>query len=138
MYKIDRDKIEIIQVDLLEFNVSRYNTDIKLIDWNDKEPNEYDDDGKLYKIHFTDEDGFLEKDAVAALSFNLLLNAESMNTYLVLYEGKPVVIIVPQGYSYEEKTPVFAYWNNKGEAMSYFLMGIGSLNIDGKGLKLWK
>lgn len=138
MYKIDRDKIEIIQVDLLEFNVSRYNTDIKLIDWNDKEPNEYDDDGKLYKIHFTDEDGFLEKDAVAALSFNLLLNAESMNTYLVLYERKPVVIIVPQGYSYEEKTPVFAHWNNKGEAMSYFLMGIGSLNIDGKGLKLWK
>ena len=35
MYKIDRNKIKIIQVDLLEFNVSMYNIDIKLIDWND-------------------------------------------------------------------------------------------------------
>lgn len=138
MYKIDRDKIEIIQVDLLEFNVSAYNVDIKVIDWNNREPNEYDDDGKLYKIHFTDEDGFLEKDAVAALSFNLLLNAESMNTYLVLYEEKPVAIIVPQGYSYEEKTPCFVHWDSKGEAISYFLMGSGPLNICGKELTLWR
>ena len=137
MYKIDRDKIKIIQVDLLEFNVSMYNIDIKLIDWNDKEPNEYDDEGKLYKIHFTDEQGFLEKDAVAALAFNLFNVPDSANTYLVLYDGSPVVIIMPQGYTYDE-TPLFVDWDDMGRAVSYFLMGSEQLKADGKELKLWR
>lgn len=138
MYKIDRDKIKIIQVDLLEFNVSMYNIDIKLIDWNDKEPNEYDDEGKLYKIHFTDEQGFLEKDAVAALAFNLFNVPDSANTYLVLYDGSPVIIIMPYGYTYDDKEPLFVDWNDIGRAVSYFLMGSEQLSVDGKELKLWR
>lgn len=137
MYKIDRDKIKIIQVDLLEFNVSAYHIDIKLIDWNDKEPNEYDDEGKLYKIRFTDEEGFLEKDAVAALTFNLFCVHDSANTYLVLYDGIPVAIIMPQGYIYD-KEPLFVDWNDIGRAVSYFLMGSERISVDGKELKLWR
>lgn len=138
MYKIDRNKIKIIQVDLLEFNVSMYNIDIKLIDWNDKEPNEHDDEGKLYNIHFTDEEGFLEKDAAAALTFSLFCVADSANTYLVLYDGNPVVIIMPQGYIHDDKEPLFVDWNDIGRAVSYFLMGSEQLSIDGKELKLWR
>ena len=137
MYKIDRDKIKIIQADLLEFNVSAYHIDIKLIDWNDKEPNEYDDEGKLYKIYFTDEEGFLEKDAAAALTFNLFCVHDSVNTYLVLYDGSPVAIIMPQGYIYD-KEPLFVDWNDIGRAVSYFLMGSERLSVDGKELKLWR
>lgn len=137
MYKIDRDKIKIIQADLLEFNVSAYHIDIKLIDWNDKEPNEYDDEGKLYKIRFTDEEGFLEKDAAAALTFNLFCVHDSVNTYLVLYDGSPVAIIMPQGYIYD-KEPLFVDWNDIGRAVSYFLMGSERLSVDGKELKLWR
>ena len=137
MYKIDRDKIKIIQADLLEFNVSAYHIDTNLIDWNDKEPNEYDDDGRLYKIRFTDEEGFLEKDAVAALTFNLFCVYDSANTYLVLYDGSPVAIIMPQGYIYD-KEPLFVDWNDIGRAVSYFLMGSEQLSVDGKELKLWR
>lgn len=61
MYKIDRNKIKIIQVDLLEFNVSAYHIDIKLIDWNDKEPNEYDDEGNFTKFVSQTKNVFLRK-----------------------------------------------------------------------------
>ena len=137
MYKIDRDKIKIIQADLLEFNVSAYHIDIKLIDWNNKEPNEYDDEGKLYKICFTDEEGLLEKDAVAALTFNLFCVHDSANTYLVLYDGNPVAIIMSYGYIYD-KEPLFVDWNDIGRAVSYFLMGSEQLSVDGKELNLWR
>lgn len=137
MYRIDRNKIKIIKVDLLEFNVSMYNIDIKLIDWNDEESNGGDDEGKLYKIHFTDEEGFLEKDAVAALTFNLFCVADSANTYLVLYDGSPVVLIMPQGYIHDRE-PLFVDWNDIGRAVSYFLMGSEQLKVDGKELRLWR
>lgn len=138
MIKIERDKIKIIQADLNDFHVSRYNTDIEVVDWNDKETIESDDDGKLYKIHFTDEEGFLDEDSVAAISFGLFNNADSMNTYLVLYDGEPVIIIAPRGYRYDDETPLFIHWNSYGEAIGYFLMGSEPLMVDGEELKLWK
>lgn len=138
MVKIKRDKIKIIQAGLLDFHVSRYNVDIKLVDWNDVDMVEEDCDGRSYEIHFTDEDGFLEEEAVAALSFGLLENADSMNTYLVLYDEEPVIILMPRGYSYEDKTPLFVHWDSFGEAVSYFLMGSESLKLNEEGLKLWK
>lgn len=138
MERIKREKIKIIQADLLDFHVSRWNVDIELVDFDDEEAIKADTDGKSYKIAFTDEEGFLDEDAVAALSFGLLNNADSMNTYLVLYDGEPVIIIMPRGYNYEDKTPLYVHWNSFGEAIGYFLMGSEPLKLNGDELKLWK
>lgn len=138
MERIEREKIKIIQVDLLDFHVSRWNVDIELVDFDGEEAIKADTYCKPYKIAFTDEEGFLDEDAVAALSFGLLNNADSMNTYLVLYDGEPVVIIMPRGYNYEDKLPLYVHWNNFGEAIGYFLMGSEPLKLNGEELKLWK